>query len=55
MKKDLQSTVMKDLPEDRRAFLRKAAKAGIIAPAVATFSMSGLMARPAAAWSNVSM
>lgn len=55
MKKDLQDTVIKGLSEDRRAFLRKAAKAGVIAPVVATFSMSGLMSRPAAAWSNVSL
>lgn len=40
--------------EGRREFLRKAAKAGIAVPAIATFSMSGLMARPAAAQSNLS-
>jgi hypothetical protein len=42
------------LPEERRSFLRKAVKAGIIVPAVATFSMSGLMGRPASAQSNLS-
>ena len=47
--------LIKKLPEERRHFLRKAAKAGFIIPAVATFSMSGLMARPAsAAFSNLS-
>jgi hypothetical protein len=43
-----------DLPEERRSFLRKAVKAGMIVPAVATFSMSGLMGRPASAVSNLS-
>ena len=43
-----------DLPEERRSFLRKAVKAGMIVPAVATFSMSGLMGRPASAQSNLS-
>ncbi len=33
----------------RREFMRKVAKAGFVAPAVATFTMSGLMSRPAAA------
>ena len=42
------------LPEERRAFLRKAVKAGMIVPAVATFSMSGLMGRPASAQTNLS-
>jgi hypothetical protein len=41
-----------NLLEERRSFLRKAVKAGMIVPAVATFSMSGLMARPASAQSN---
>lgn len=43
-----------EIPEGRREFLRKAAKVGLMVPAVATFSMSGLMARPAAAQSNTS-
>ena len=38
----------------RREFMRKAVKAGFILPVVGTFSMSGLMARPAAAQSNMS-
>jgi hypothetical protein len=44
--------IIANLPEERRSFLRKAVRAGIIVPAVATFSMSGLMARPEAAQSN---
>ena len=39
---------------DRRVFLKKAVKVGVVAPTVATFSMSGLMARPALAQSNLS-
>jgi hypothetical protein len=42
------------LPEERRSFLRKAVKVGIIVPAVATFSMAGLMGRPEAQQSNLS-
>jgi hypothetical protein len=42
------------MPEERRDFLRKALGAGFVAPVVATFSMAGLMARPAAAQSNQS-
>ena len=38
----------------RRDFLKKAVKVGVVAPTVATFSMSGLMARPALAQSNLS-
>jgi hypothetical protein len=41
--------VIANAPEERRAFLRKAVTIGIGAPAVATFSMSGLMSRPKAA------
>ena len=44
--------ITEHLPEERRSFLRKAVKAGIIVPVVATFSMSGLMGRPASAQSN---
>jgi hypothetical protein len=47
--------IIEHLPEERRAFLRKAVKAGVIVPAVATFSMSGLMARPASAQSNATV
>jgi hypothetical protein len=45
---------IEDLPEERRSFLRKAVRAGIVVPAVATFSMSGLMGRPASAQTNLS-
>ncbi|MGI9522096.1 MAG: hypothetical protein ACR2PG_10645 [Hyphomicrobiaceae bacterium] len=38
--------------EDRREFLKKAAKFGYIAPIIATFSMSGMMARPGSAFAN---
>lgn len=31
--------------QDRREFLKKARAVGLVAPAVATFSMSGLMSR----------
>ncbi len=36
----------------RREFIRKAANAGFVVPVVATFTMSGLIARPAAAQPN---
>lgn len=52
-KKDSEAAIAK-LPEERRAFLRKAVGIGFAVPAVATFSMSGLMARPASAASNLS-
>lgn len=42
------------MPEERRDFLRKALSVGFIAPTVATFSMTGLMARPASAAPNMS-
>ena len=49
MEKKINDAMISTLPEERRAFLRKAVTAGIAVPAVATFSMSGLMSRPAAA------
>jgi hypothetical protein len=45
--------IIEDLPEERRSFLRKALKAGVIVPAVATFSMSGLIACPKSAHANL--
>jgi len=38
--------------QDRREFLRKARLAGFVVPLIVTFSMSGLMTRPAAAQSS---
>jgi hypothetical protein len=52
MNKTKKEEITEHLPEERRSFLRKAVKAGIIVPAVATFSMSGLMVRPASAQAN---
>ncbi len=54
MKKTRKDNLLSNLPEERRKFLRKALDAGFIAPAVATFSMTGLMARPASAQANMS-
>ncbi len=48
MKKSSSEEIIAEVSKDRRAFLRKAVKAGFIAPVVATFSMSGLMAQPSA-------
>ena len=44
--------IIDSISESRRDFVRKAAKAGVTASAVATFTMTGLMATPAAATSN---
>lgn len=41
--------ILNEFDASRRSFVRKAAAAGFVAPVVATFTMSGLMARPAAA------
>ncbi|MEE2776578.1 MAG: hypothetical protein VYE73_07425 [Acidobacteriota bacterium] len=40
---------LEEFDESRRDFVRKAGVAGFVAPVVASFTMSGLMARPAAA------
>ena len=49
MKELKKDQVIDSVAEDRRGFLRKAATAAYVAPAVATFTMTGLMSRPAAA------
>ena len=54
MKDQNKDNPMSKMPEARRDFLRKALGVGFIAPTVATFSMTGLMARPASAQSNMS-
>jgi len=54
MKSQDTDSLLSKLPQERREFLRKAVKAGFVVPTVATFSMTGLMARPAAAQSNMS-
>lgn len=54
MKKTSSKEMIAKFPKERRAFLRKMAKAGFIVPAVSTFSMSGLMVRPASASTNLS-
>ena len=46
--------VIEKVSPARRDFVRKSVGAGFVLPAVATFSMSGLMSRPAAAVSNMS-
>jgi hypothetical protein len=54
MKDQKKDNPISKMPEERRDFLRKALSVGFIAPTVATFSMTGLMARPASAQSNMS-
>ena len=54
MKENKTEAVISKYPEERRAFLRTAAKAGFSIPVIATFSMTGLMARPASAMPNMS-
>ncbi len=46
--------VMAKMSPARRDFIRKAVSAGFVLPVVGTFSMSGLLARPASAQSNMS-
>lgn len=54
MKKTSSKEMIAKFPEERRAFLRKMVKVGFVVPAVSTFSMSGLMIRPASASANLS-
>lgn len=54
MKKTSSKEMIAKFPEERRAFLRKMVKFGFVVPAVSTFSMSGLMTRPASASNNMS-
>lgn len=46
--------VIEKISPARRDFVRKAISAGFVLPMVGTFSMSGLLARPASAQSNLS-
>ncbi len=46
--------IMDSISVERRAFVSKAVKAGFSLPVVATFTMTGLMATPAAAAPNMS-
>jgi hypothetical protein len=45
---------LSEISPERREFVKKAVKLGFALPVIATFSMSGLMARPASAASNMS-
>ncbi len=47
--------ILKEFDESRRDFIRKAASTSFVAPVVASFTMAGLMSRPAAAQSNSSI
>jgi len=52
MKETKRESVLSQVDPSRREFLQKAAGASFIVPVVASFTMSGLMARPASAQSN---
>jgi len=54
MKKQDKDKLIENLPEGRRSFLKKAMTAGFVVPTIASFTMSGLMSRPAAAHPNMS-
>ncbi len=49
-----QENDLSEISPERREFVKKAIKLGFALPAIVTFSMSGLMARPASASSNLS-
>ena len=53
MKNSNSEEIIAEVSEKRRAFLRKAVKAGFVVPVIATFSMSGLMGSPAAMQYNM--
>jgi hypothetical protein len=52
MKDKKRDAVLSQVDPSRRDFLQKAAGASFIVPVVASFTMSGLMARPASAQAN---
>lgn len=52
MKDQKKKAVLSEVEPSRREFLQKAAGASFIVPVVASFTMSGLMARPASAQTN---
>ena len=54
MSKPNSKDIIANISPARRDFVRKAVSVGFALPAVATFSMSGLLARPASAQSNMS-
>lgn len=47
-----QDKILEKVSPSRRDFVRKSLKLGFVAPVVGTFTMSGLMSRPAAAQSG---
>jgi hypothetical protein len=49
------NNLLESVSPERRDFLRKSVKAGFALPVVGTFTMSGLMATPAAAQANMSV
>ena len=53
MEKEQSEGIIERIDPARRDFIRKLASWGFVVPAVASFSMSGLMARPASAGSNM--
>lgn len=55
MEKRQTEEVIARIDPARRDFIRKLASLGFVVPAVATFSMSGLMARPASAGTNMTL
>ena len=54
MSKRNKDEIIESVSAGRRAFVRKALKAGYVLPVIGTFTMTGLMATPAAAQSNQS-
>lgn len=52
--KDQKDNNLSEISPERREFVKKAVKLGFTLPAIVTFSLTGLMARPASAQSNMS-
>ncbi len=55
MSKRNKDEIIESVNAGRREFVRKALKTGFVLPAIGTFTMTGLMATPAAALSNQSL
>jgi len=55
MSKRKKDEIIESVSAGRREFVRKALKTGYVLPVVGTFTMTGLMAKPAAALSNQSI
>ncbi len=49
-----QKKVLDEVSPERREFVSKSIKAGFVAPLIGSFTLSGLMATPAAAQGNMS-